>query len=106
MPLVALPLAAIPISFGYCVARYQVLQIDMLMKRTLAYALLTATVVKAGLVAAFYMHLKWDSRVYTAFGHHHIGLTGGPKTGRLVAGLITGAQVNTDLAPYHPQRFS
>ncbi|MEW9919986.1 NAD(P)/FAD-dependent oxidoreductase [Marimonas sp. MJW-29] len=44
--------------------------------------------------------------VYTAFGHHHIGLTGGPKTGRLVAGLITGAQVNTDLAPYHPQRFS
>lgn len=47
-----------------------------------------------------------DSRVYTAFGHHHIGLTGGPKTGRLVAGLITGAQVNTDLAPYHPQRFS
>ena len=47
-----------------------------------------------------------QSRVFTAFGHQHIGLTGGPKTGRLVAGLITGAQVNTDLAPYHPQRFS
>ncbi|NNK16913.1 MAG: FAD-binding oxidoreductase [Sulfitobacter sp.] len=47
-----------------------------------------------------------QSRVFTAFGHHHIGLTGGPKTGRLVAGLITGEQVNTDLAPYHPQRFS
>lgn len=47
-----------------------------------------------------------QSRVFTAFGHHHIGLTGGPKTGRLVAGLISGAQVNTDLAPYHPQRFS
>lgn len=47
-----------------------------------------------------------QSRVFTAFGHHHIGLTGGPKTGRLVAGLITGAQVNTDLTPYHPQRFS
>lgn len=47
-----------------------------------------------------------DTKVYTAFGHHHIGLTGGPKTGRLVAGLIAGAQVNTDLAPYHPQRFS
>ena len=44
--------------------------------------------------------------VYTAFGHHHIGLTGGPKTGRLVAGLIAGSQVNTDLAPYHPERFS
>ncbi len=47
-----------------------------------------------------------DSRVFTAFGHHHIGLTGGPKTGRLVAGLITGEQVNTDLRPYHPQRFT
>ncbi len=46
------------------------------------------------------------SGVFTAFGHHHIGLTGGPKTGRLVAGLITGAQANTDLAPYHPQRFA
>jgi len=36
----AVPLAAIPISFGYCVARYQVLQIDLLMKRNLAYGLL------------------------------------------------------------------
>ena len=43
--------------------------------------------------------------VYTAFGHHHIGLTGGPKTGRLIAGLITGQTPNTDLTPYHPQRF-
>ncbi len=47
-----------------------------------------------------------ESRVFTAFGHHHIGLTGGPKTGRLIAGLITGERTNTDLAPYHPQRFS
>ena len=47
-----------------------------------------------------------QSRVFTAFGHHHIGLTGGPKTGRLVAGLIAGQGINTDLAPYHPQRFS
>ncbi len=46
------------------------------------------------------------SRVYTAFGHHHIGLTGGPKTGRLIAGLIAGQGINTDLAPYHPQRFT
>lgn len=37
----ALPLAAIPISFGYCVARYQVLQIDVLLKRNLSYGLLT-----------------------------------------------------------------
>ncbi len=46
-----------------------------------------------------------QSRVFTAFGHHHIGLTGGPKTGRLVAGLITGQPGNTDLTAYHPQRF-
>ncbi len=38
------PLAAIPISFGYCVARYQVLQIDLLLKKSLSYALLTAMV--------------------------------------------------------------
>lgn len=46
-----------------------------------------------------------SSRVYTAFGHHHIGLTGGPKTGRLVAGLVTGQPPNMDLAAYAPQRF-
>lgn len=46
-----------------------------------------------------------SSRVFTAFGHHHIGLTGGPKTGRLVAGLVTGQPMNTDLTAYAPQRF-
>lgn len=43
--------------------------------------------------------------VFPAFGHHHIGLTGGPKTGRLVAGLVTGNKSNLDLAPYDPNRF-
>ena len=47
-----------------------------------------------------------ESRVFTAFGHQHIGLTGGPKTGRLVAGLMTGQIPNLDLTAYHPQRFS
>ncbi len=47
-----------------------------------------------------------ETGVYTAFGHHHIGLTGGPKTGRLIAGLVSGQPVNTDLSPFHPQRFS
>lgn len=46
------------------------------------------------------------TRVFTAFGHHHIGLTGGPKTGRLIAGMITDQPTNTDMAAYHPQRFS
>jgi D-amino-acid dehydrogenase len=47
-----------------------------------------------------------QSRVFTAFGHHHIGLTSGPKTGRLVAGLVTGQPPNMDLSAYAPQRFT
>ncbi len=43
--------------------------------------------------------------VFSAFGHHHIGLTGGPKTGRLVAGLIAGERPNLDLSAYDPNRF-
>ena len=42
---------------------------------------------------------------YTGFGHHHIGLTGGPKTGRLLAQLISGRQPNVDLSAYSPARF-
>lgn len=42
---------------------------------------------------------------YMGFGHHHIGLTGGPKTGRLLAQLVSGRQPNVDLAPYSPSRF-
>jgi D-amino-acid dehydrogenase len=44
--------------------------------------------------------------VYTAFGHHHVGLTGGAKTGRLVAGLITGDQDVAELQAFRPERFS
>lgn len=47
-----------------------------------------------------------DTGVFAAFGHHHIGLTGGPKTGRLVAGMIAGQRANTDLRPYDPNRFA
>ncbi len=49
------PLAAIPISFGYCVARYRVLQIDLLLKKSLSYALLTATVWIGYLGLAWYL---------------------------------------------------
>lgn len=42
---------------------------------------------------------------YMGFGHHHVGLTGGPKTGRLLAQLVSGLQPNIDLAPYSPSRF-
>lgn len=46
-----------------------------------------------------------DSRVYTGFGHQHIGLTAGPKTGRLLAQMITGASPNADLSGFAPERF-
>ena len=43
--------------------------------------------------------------VIAGFGHHHIGLTGGPKTGRLIADLVTEKGTNLDLTPYNPNRF-
>lgn len=47
-----------------------------------------------------------ESRIYTGFGHHHIGLTGGPKTGRILAELIANDQYMIDISPYFPRRFS
>lgn len=41
---------------------------------------------------------------YSAFGHQHVGLTGGPKTGRIIADLISGKKPNIDLAPFDPQK--
>lgn len=43
--------------------------------------------------------------IYTAFGHQHVGLTGGAKTGRLVAGLISGEQDPEELSAFRPDRF-
>ena len=42
---------------------------------------------------------------YLGFGHHHIGLTGGPKTGRLLAQMISGRTPNTDMRVYEPARY-
>lgn len=47
-----------------------------------------------------------ESRIYTGFGHHHIGLTSGPKTGRILAELIAKNQFMIDISPYFPRRFS
>ncbi|MEN8657286.1 FAD-binding oxidoreductase [Marivita sp.] len=46
-----------------------------------------------------------NTGVFTAFGHQHVGLTAGPKTGRLVAGLIADQPSNLDLQPFSPHRF-
>ena len=43
--------------------------------------------------------------VFFAFGTHHIGLTAGPKIGRLTADMIAGRTPNIDLAPYRVGRF-
>lgn len=43
---------------------------------------------------------------WAGFGHHHVGLTAGPATGRLLARAITGHGTNVDLGPYAPARFS
>ncbi len=42
---------------------------------------------------------------YVGFGHDHIGLTGGPKTGRILSQLVSGKRPNLDLAFYSPSRF-
>ncbi|WP_099828142.1 NAD(P)/FAD-dependent oxidoreductase [Oceaniglobus indicus] len=42
---------------------------------------------------------------FVGFGHHHVGLTGGPKTGRVLARMIGGRKAEIDLAPYSPARF-
>ena len=39
------------------------------------------------------------------FGHHHLGLTLGPITGRLLADMMTGAAPFVDPAPFKAERF-
>jgi len=47
-----------------------------------------------------------NSGVFAGFGHHHIGLTGGPKTGRMIADMISGNSPKNNTSPYDPDRFS
>jgi D-amino-acid dehydrogenase len=42
---------------------------------------------------------------WAGFGHHHVGLTAGARTGRMLAQMITGTTPNLDTAPYAPARF-
>ncbi|WP_299284744.1 FAD-dependent oxidoreductase [uncultured Tateyamaria sp.] len=43
---------------------------------------------------------------YSAFGHQHVGLTGGPKTGRIIADLIDGKKSNIDLTQFDPRKYA
>lgn len=46
------------------------------------------------------------SDVVYAFGHGHLGLTLGPTTGRLVAGLVAGRPSPVELSPFSIARFA
>jgi D-amino-acid dehydrogenase len=43
--------------------------------------------------------------VFYAFGHGHVGMTGGPYTGKVIADLIAGRPAPIDLTPFRPDRF-
>lgn len=43
--------------------------------------------------------------VFLAFGHGHLGMSGGPGTGRLIADLVAGRTPFIDPAPYSTRRF-
>ena len=43
---------------------------------------------------------------WLGFGHQHVGLTGGAKTGRILSELIQGRTVDIDMAPFNPARFT
>jgi D-amino-acid dehydrogenase len=45
------------------------------------------------------------SDIVLAFGHGHVGLVAGPRSGRLVAQLLSGRTPEIDLTPYDPRRF-
>ncbi len=49
--------------------------------------------------------LPGHRNVILAFGHGHLGLTGAPMTGKLVAAMLTGEPLNTDPTPYRAERF-
>lgn len=44
--------------------------------------------------------------IFIGAGHGHLGLTGGPNTGRLIAAMASGERLNIPLEPYRPQRFA
>jgi D-amino-acid dehydrogenase len=44
--------------------------------------------------------------IICAFGHGHLGLTGAPMTGRMVAALAADEPLNMDMTPYRLDRFN
>ena len=44
--------------------------------------------------------------IFYCFGHHHLGWTLGPISGKIIAGMIAGENTNLNLDPYSSIRFS
>ena len=44
--------------------------------------------------------------VFYCFGHHHLGWTLGPISGKIVSGMIANENTNLDLKPYSSLRFN
>lgn len=44
-------------------------------------------------------------RLFYGFGHAHLGLTGAPMTGRMIAAMAANEPLNIDMAPYKIDRF-
>ena len=44
--------------------------------------------------------------IFYCFGHHHLGWTLGPISGKIIAGMIAEENTNLNLSPYSSKRFS
>ena len=49
---------------------------------------------------------KKHKNIFYSFGHHHLGWTLGPISGKIISGLIAQEKTNLDLKPYSSLRFS
>ncbi len=49
--------------------------------------------------------LPGHPNIFVAAGHGHLGLTGAPHTGRILAALVSGEPAGIGLAPFAPNRF-
>jgi len=49
---------------------------------------------------------KKHKNVYYCFGHHHLGWTLGPISGKIISGMIAEENTNLDLKPYSSLRFN
>jgi D-amino-acid dehydrogenase len=46
------------------------------------------------------------ANAFLSFGHHHLGMTAGPKTGRLLAAMMSGERINEDMTPFDPAKWA